>query len=336
MGNWNLILTAALMIGGMGLIFGAVLAIVGRIFAVKEDPRKAEVREVLPGANCGGCGFAGCDAYAQAIAEGKVEVNRCPVAGEKGAAAIAQIMGVEAGAMEKKVAIVRCRGSLDQCGLRFEYDGPKDCKSAALVAAGDKNCQYSCLGFGDCEAACPFDAIHVTSGRLAAVDVDKCRGCGVCVAACPRGVLQLRPAEHPVHSTCSAMEKGKVVRDNCTAGCIGCGKCAKMCKFGALTLKNNLPEIDLEKCVGCMQCADNCPTGALAANDALRRHAVIHYPDCTGCGDCKAACLFDAIAGEPSQRHSVIEWNCVGCAKCFDACTHGCIEMLPGGIYKRR
>ena len=330
------ILTAALMIGGMGLIFGALLAIVGRIFRVEEDPKKAAVRECLPGANCGGCGFAGCDAYAEQVASGNAPVDKCPVGGDAVAQQIAEIMGVEAGKREKRIATVRCRGSLDRCKLRFDYDGPRDCKSAALVAGGDKACEYSCLGFGDCEAACPFGAIHVVEGRLAAVNEEKCVGCGVCLTACPRGVLQLMTASHPVHSACSAHLSGKVVREACKAGCIGCGKCQRACKFGALRLVDNLPDIDFDKCRRCMQCVDACPTGAIMAYDDMRRHAVIDYPDCTGCGDCQKACQFEAIAGAGEGKRSIIEWNCTGCGECVEACTHGCIQLLTGRAFPFR
>lgn len=328
------VLIAAAVLGGMGLIFGALLALAAKKFAVPENPTRDAVREQLPGANCGGCGFPGCDGYAQAVADGKADVNRCPVGGAAVAKAIAGIMGVEAEDKEKLVATVRCRGSLDKCGLRFHYDGPMDCKSAALVAEGDKACRYACLGLGDCEKACPFGAITVNENRLAVVDEEKCQGCGVCVAACPRGVLDMIPLSQPVHRTCSAMEKGKVVRDNCSAGCIGCGKCERSCKFGALKMVDNLPHIDQNKCVGCMSCADNCPTGALKSTESLRRHALIHDPQCTGCGECKEACPFNAIAGEKDYHHSVIEWNCTGCGSCEKACPNGCIEMVKGGKYR--
>lgn len=330
------ILLAAGLIGAMGLIFGVLLAVVSRIFAVKEDPRKALVREALPGANCGGCGFAGCDAYAQAVAEGKADVSLCGVAGPKGAAKIAEIMGQNAVPKDRKVAFVRCNGSLDKCKIRFEYEGIKTCRAANVAGTGDKACQYACLGYGDCVASCKFDAIKVLDGRLVVIDPDKCTACGACINTCPRSVIQMVPEKHAVVRTCSAMEKGKVVRDNCTAGCIGCGKCARTCKFGAITMVNDLPVIDYEKCVGCMQCADGCPTGALGANEALRKHAIIHYPDCTGCGECKNVCQFSAIAGVEGEKHSVIEWNCVGCGACEPVCPHGCIEMLPGGAYGKK
>lgn len=327
------VLIAAAVMGAMGLVFGAVLALVGKKFAVPENPQRDAVREQLPGANCGGCGFAGCDAYAAAVAEGKAPVNRCPVGGEAVAAEIARVMGVESEAQQKMVATVMCRGASDRCQTRFEYMGPKDCRSAALAAQGDKACAYSCLGLGSCEAACAFDAIHIKD-RLAVVDEDKCRGCGKCVDSCPRSVLKLMPASHPVHRICSAMERGKIVRDNCTAGCIGCGKCQRSCKFGALTMVDNLPEIDLDKCVGCMSCADNCPTGALKSNDALRRRALINFSKCTGCDACAQACQFDAIVKNENGQHTVVDWNCVGCGKCAEACQHGCIRLVQTVRYK--
>lgn len=330
------ILIPAGIIGVMGLIFGVVLAVTGKLFAVKKDPVKEAIRELLPGANCGGCGFAGCDNYAQAVADGKAEPNRCPVAGEKAAEAIGRIIGRDVELPEKKVALVRCQGDTSTCSLRFDYDGPPSCRAASLAAMGDKGCQYSCLGFGDCAAVCRFDAIIVEEGRIARIDQDKCTGCGMCEKTCPRSVIELVPRKLAVHRVCSSVEKGPAVYDNCMSGCISCGKCVRVCHFGAITLKNGLPEINYSRCMGCMQCADSCPTGALKVNEPLRRHAMIHYPECNGCDICMDVCHFDAIRGEPGESHSVIEWNCVGCGWCSEVCPHGCIEMLPGGPFKKK
>ena len=330
------ILIPAGIIGVMGLLFGAVIAITGKLFAVKTDPKKDAVREVLPGANCGGCGFAGCDAYAQAAADGEAPPNKCPVGGEKVAEEIGRIVGVEVQKVEDRVALVRCQGDTGSCGIRFQYDGPKTCRAASLAAMGDKSCQFSCLGFGDCQAVCKFNAVIIEDGRLARIDTDKCVGCGVCAGTCPRGVIELVGRKQAVRVTCSATDKGPVVRENCVSGCIACGKCVKACLFNAIQLKNNLPVIDHRRCMGCMQCADSCPTGALGANEGLRRHAMIHYPECTGCDNCGVVCHFGAIIGAEGESHSVIEWNCVGCGWCEEVCPHGCIELLPGGPYKKK
>ena len=335
MNNVLSILLPAGIIGVMGLAFGMIIAFTGKIFAVKQDPLKDKIREVLPGANCGGCGFAGCDAYAQAVADGTAEPNRCPVAGEKGAEEIGAIVGREVVRLEPRTALVRCRGDLEACSLRFEYDGPKTCRAASIAASGDKSCQYACLGFGDCAQVCMFDAITIVEGRIALVDPEKCTGCGACANACPRSVIAMVRRKRAVLSVCSAKEKGQFVRDNCSAGCISCGKCVRVCLFGAIKMKDELPAIDAERCMGCMQCADTCPTGALKANEALRRHAMIHYPECTGCDSCGTVCHYGAIIGAEGEQHSVIEWNCVGCGWCEEVCPHGCIEMLPGGPYRK-
>lgn len=329
------IIIPALLIGLLGMFFGVIIAVTGKLFAVKEDPVKEAVRALLPGANCGGCGFAGCDNYAQAVAEGRAEPNKCPVAGEKAAEEIGRIVGRDVEMPDKRVAVVRCQGDTDACGIRFDYDGPNTCRAASLAAMGDKSCQYSCLGFGDCAAVCAFDAIVIEEGRIARIDQDKCTGCGVCVKNCPRSVISLVPQKLAVHCLCSARERAQTVRENCVSGCIACGKCVKVCHFGAITIKNNLPEINYSRCMGCMQCADSCPTGALKANEQLRRHAMIHYPKCTGCDICSDVCHFGAIIGKEGESHSVIEWNCVGCGWCSEVCPNDCIEMLPGGPFKK-
>ena len=324
----NAILIATAAMGSLGLIFGALLALVSRLFAVPVDERKSALRDCLPGANCGGCGFAGCDAYAEAVASGKAEVGKCPVGGEAVAKKMGDIMGVTVSAQEPMMAFVRCQGDLEHCQLRFDYEGPRTCKNAALAASGDKGCRFSCLGYGDCVEKCAFGALTVDKNRLAHVDPDKCRGCGQCVTACPRGILTMLPRTSQVYIACSALDKGKAVRDHCTAGCISCGKCARTCDFGAITMVNNLPQIEWEKCVGCMRCADGCPTGALQPNEEMRRRAIIRYDKCTGCGECVTACKYKAILGEAGNPHNVNSWYCVGCGECAKACPEQCIQLV--------
>lgn len=322
------ILYAALVLGGMGLLFGALLTVASKVFAVPSNPQRDAVREVLPGANCGGCGYPGCDGCADAIASGKAPVNACPVGGADVAAKVAKIMGVEPEVSSvKKVATVLCQGDIERCGNKFNYTGIQDCVAATLVSDGNRMCKYACLGLGTCVRACPFDAIHIDENKkIAVVDEDKCQSCGKCVAACPKNVLELLPVKQPVQLLCRAAERGKLVSDNCKIGCIGCTRCEKACKFGAITMVNNLPVIDREKCRGCMMCAEACPTGALTANWDIRKIAEIDKQTCIGCGMCKRTCQFEAVAGEMRHPHDITD-ACTGCGACAEKCPKKCITM---------
>lgn len=257
------ILTPVLFIGGIGLIFGIVLGIAAKKFAVPVDERVEAVRECLPGANCGGCGFAGCDAMAKAIVNGESLVNGCPVCNSEQVAAISQVMGMTAESGAKKVAVVRCKGNLDNAKMKYEYVGIQSCKDAALVGGGPKMCAYGCLGLGTCAAVCPFGAIYMENG-LPVVDKEKCVGCGACQRECPRQVIHVLPVSTSYHVSCVSQDKGKAVKDNCAVGCIGCGLCARQCESGAITVANNFATIDPEKCVGCGKCMDKCPTKAIS------------------------------------------------------------------------
>ena len=257
--NMTAILIAAAVIAVAGLIVGIGLGLFGEKFKVEVDEKEVAIREELPGNNCGGCGFAGCDALAKAIAEGKAPANACPVGGAPVGEKIAAILGVSAGAAEKKVAFVRCKGSCDKVKTLYNYDGIDDCAKASVVpAGGPKACSYGCTGFGSCVKACQFDAIHVVDG-VAVVDKEKCVACGKCVATCPKGLIQIVPynAEHLVQ--CSSHDKGKDVKAACQAGCIGCTLCTKQCESDAIHMDNNLAVIDYEKCTNCGKCAEKCP-----------------------------------------------------------------------------
>lgn len=256
----NGIVLAALLIGVTGLLIGVVLGLAGKKFAVEVDERAVLVRENLPGNNCGGCGYAGCDGLADAIAKGEAPVNGCPVGGPAVAEAIGKIMGASVEAGVKKVAFVKCNGTCDKTSVKYNYYGIHDCKKLALIPGeGDKACNYGCMGYGSCVKACAFDAIHIVNG-VALVDKEKCVSCGRCVAECPKHLIELVPYESKHIVQCSSHAKGKDVKAACEVGCIGCGICAKQCEFDAITLENNLAYIDQSKCTKCGKCAEKCPS----------------------------------------------------------------------------
>ena len=253
------IIIAAAVVGILGILIGIFLGIASEKFKVEVDEKEILVRNELPGNNCGGCGYAGCDALTKAIAAGQAEVGACPVGGASTAEKIGAIMGVAGGTTEKKVAFVKCTGTCDKTKVQYNYYGVDDCKKVSVVpGAGEKACTYGCMGYGSCVKACAFDAIHVVDG-VAVVDKEKCVACGKCVSSCPNHLIELVPykAEHLVQ--CSSHDKGKDVKSVCESGCIGCTLCTKQCEFDAIHMENNLAVIDYEKCTNCGKCAEKCP-----------------------------------------------------------------------------
>lgn len=252
---------AGAVVGGMGLIIGILLGIAAKKLAVEADERTEKVRACLAGSNCGGCGFAGCDACAEAIVKGEAPVNACP---GSDAAKIAEVMGVEAVETVKKVAFVKCVGTCDKTVVKYRYQGIPDCRKLALIPGhGEKECIYGCMGYGSCVNACKFDAISIESG-VALVTPDRCTGCGMCTKVCPNGLIELIPYSAKCAVACFSKDKGKDTKAKCGAGCIGCGICAKQCENGAITVENNLAKIDFEKCTGCGKCAQKCPRKAIS------------------------------------------------------------------------
>ena len=234
------ILIAAAVLGLMGLLFGLLLMGTEKVFAIPADEKRDAVRAALPGANCGACGYPGCDGCADAIACGKAPVNACPVGGKPVAGKISAIMGnAEAADAVRKVASVICQGDSEHCKEKFEYRGIQDCVAASVVNDGNKACKFACLGLGTCARVCPFDAIHVDPvKKIAVVDDEKCVACGKCVAICPKGVLSLRPVTEDVTVRCRNTEPAKKVLSACSTGCIHCGKCFRSCPHGAITMTN--------------------------------------------------------------------------------------------------
>ena len=249
-------------ISGLGLVFGVCLAYASKKFEVKIDERVAQVREALPGANCGACGQTGCDGFAEGVVAGNCTINGCPVGGAQVAAKLSEIMGVEAGDMEAKTARVMCAGTDSKCGSKFAYSGVKSCTAAASLHGGPSACSYGCLGMGDCDNVCDFGAIVIENG-IARIIESLCTSCGKCVTSCPKKIIKMVPksSEHTVF--CSSLDKGPVVRKNCSAGCIGCTKCTKVCPQNAITMKGALAVIDPELCNNCGECVKSCPTGSI-------------------------------------------------------------------------
>ena len=253
------IIIAAAVVGILGILLGIFLGIASEKFKVEVDEKEILVRNELPGNNCGGCGYAGCDALAKAIAAGQADVGACPVGGASTAEKIGAIMGVAGGSAEKKVAFVKCKGTCDKTKVQYNYYGVDDCKKVSVVpGAGEKACTYGCMGYGSCVKACAFDAIHVVDG-VAVVDKEKCVACGKCVSTCPNHLIELVPYKAGHLVQCSSHAKGKDVKSVCESGCIGCTLCTKQCEFDAIHMEDNLAVIDYEKCTNCGKCAEKCP-----------------------------------------------------------------------------
>lgn len=321
------IVKASVSLGTMGLLFGAGLAYASQKFAVETDPRVMQILEVLPGANCGGCGFPGCGGFANAVVAGDTKVNGCPVGGSECAKNVAAIMGLDAGVSEKKVAYVLCKGGSNYATDRYDYSGITDCKAANMLHGGQKNCTYGCLGFGTCERVCPFDAIHINEFGVAVVDPEKCTACGKCVEVCPKAIIEYTPYGQEVVVECKNPEKGPQVKKNCLVACIACGLCEKACPFDAIKVENNFARIDYSKCTECMLCVEKCPTKAIAGDLAHRKTAYILEDKCIGCTICAKNCPTQAITGELKKLHVVEPEKCIGCSVCFSKCPKDAIEM---------
>lgn len=252
------IILACVVVGGIGIVIGLLLSVAAKKFAVEVDETELAIREVLPGSNCGGCGYAGCDAAAKATAAKEAPASVCPVGGAAVAEKIAEILGVEVEVV-RKTAYVKCAGTCEKAGMKYEYSGNMSCKEAIYVTGkGPKKCTYGCMGLGDCVKVCEYGAISVQDG-IAVVDKEKCVACGKCAGVCPKGLIDVIPYDSQYHVRCHSKEKGVEVNKVCKTGCIGCSMCAKVCSQEAISVQDFLAEIDYEKCVNCGLCAEKCP-----------------------------------------------------------------------------
>jgi len=260
---------ATAIVAGVGLFIGLFLGFAAKTFEVQVDESEIKVRELLPGANCGGCGYPGCDGLAAAIAKGEAPANACPVANKEAHAKIAEVMGKVVVEGEKMVAYVKCVGTCDKTEVKYEYYGVQDCNKVALVPGkGNKKCTYGCMGFGSCVKVCAFDAIHIVNG-VAVVDQEKCTGCSRCSKQCPNKIIEMVPATARHLVACSSFDKGKDVKAACSIGCIGCKLCVKACEYNAITVENNLARIDYEKCTNCGKCSVVCPVKVIEIHSQI-------------------------------------------------------------------
>ena len=254
----NDILIAVAIIGGIGLIGGILLAVISHFCdSGEENARLAEIRDALPGANCGACGYVGCDSYAEAVENGSAEPNLCAPGGKDAALKLSEILGVEI-ELTQKVARVNCNGCTDNAETKYNYFGLQSCKAAAALGGGMKSCDFACLGLGDCQNVCEFGAISVKDG-VASVNEELCGGCGLCAKTCPKQVISIVTKKASAVVPCSNKQKGGVARKNCKVACIGCSACVRACEFGAITVENFLATVDTEKCTACGKCVAACP-----------------------------------------------------------------------------
>ncbi|MBF0518096.1 MAG: RnfABCDGE type electron transport complex subunit B [Nitrospirae bacterium] len=314
-------------VAGIGAIFGLGLAFAAKKFSVKMDPKVEQVRDILAGAQCGGCGFAGCQQYAEAVVERpEVSSTLCTPGGAHVAELVALITGKKAEITEPKYSTIMCQGGLSKAIKKFNYEGVKDCRAAVLAGGGDKSCAYGCLGYGTCTTVCPFDAIHMGSDALPVVDRTKCTGCGLCALACPKKVIEILPGSKAVQTACHSKDRGTDTRKSCQIGCIACGMCEKVCPFNAAEVKDNLSRINIDKCKVCGLCVIKCPTKAIVDFLPARPKAFIVESKCIGCNMCMKVCPVNAAHGQLKQKHSIDVAKCIGCGICTAKCPVQAIE----------
>lgn len=260
------ILLALLVVASVGLIAAILLTVASYFLHVPEDEKAKKIRECLPGANCGACGYTGCDQYAKALSEGSAKPNLCIPGAETTAEKLSELLGIEIEVGEASVAFVHCNGNCEATYKKMVYDGMNSCKAASMLYGGPDACRFGCLGCGDCANACPMHAICLADG-IAHVDVRTCIGCGVCVETCPKQLITLVPRDSTTVVMCHNAEPGAAARKNCKNACIGCKKCENNCPEKAITVQNHLATIDYNKCSGCGVCVSLCPTHCIKAVD---------------------------------------------------------------------
>ena len=322
------IIIPTLVVGGLGMLAGAGLGIAAKKFAVRVDPRIEAVLDVLPGANCGGCGYPGCTQLAASIVETGVDPAECPVCNEDGLKQIASIMGIEISLKQRIIARILCDGSCENAPEKLEYKGLPSCRAAVLMVGNTKKCFYGCLGLGSCVQVCPFDALYISKDKLPVVDFEKCTGCGKCVEECPKNIIELSPDDQTMLVLCSSHDKAKAVNKACKVGCTGCSLCKKKCPHDAVTMDKFLAKINWEKCKECGICAGVCVKKTIEDNRIDIKMAEIDNNKCTKCHDCVKACpIKKTITALENEIPKINTSKCVGCGDCVKACPENCISL---------
>lgn len=318
---------AIIILGILGLLMGLFLAYAAKKFEVKKEEIVEKIIEILPGVNCGACGYPGCNGYAEAIAKG-ADIGLCSPGGNEVRSKLEILTGKKTLDVEKKVARVYCQGDNTKVKKLYEFDADiKTCSNANLYFGGDKACMYSCLGYGDCKKVCPVDAIIVTDKGIVYVNEEKCISCEKCVKECPKKVIKMVPEKSKISVLCNNKEKAQVAKANCSVACITCGLCMRACPVNAIEINGNLAKIDYDKCINCGICALKCPTNAIKSELKEYRYAEIIEKNCIGCTACKRVCPVNAIEGEVKLKHKILEHKCIGCGLCLEKCKFDAISM---------
>ncbi|MFC1490436.1 RnfABCDGE type electron transport complex subunit B [Candidatus Latescibacterota bacterium] len=322
------IIFALISLGGLGFILGAGLAYASKKFAVEVNPVIEEILDILPGANCGGCGYAGCAAYAEAVATKGVDTTLCAPGGQDTIQNISKILGQKAEVSARKVAYLHCNGTKENAKDKYIYDGIQDCRIAASLGGGPKACGYGCIGFGSCVKVCKFDALHMDDNGLPVVDKEKCTGCGACVRECPKNLFDLLDDDTNIYLACSSHDKGKVAKSVCSVGCIGCNICVKVTESEAIKMDNFLPSIDYSASPNLILAKYKCPTNSYI-DLSLKRPYMSIDTKCKGHGKCSEVCpVKGCIEGEPGKTHRINSKTCIGCGKCLEVCPEKAINVI--------
>ncbi|MFC1693760.1 RnfABCDGE type electron transport complex subunit B [Candidatus Latescibacterota bacterium] len=318
-----------LSLGGVAFILGAGLAFAARKFAVEIDPNIEQVIDILPGANCGGCGYTGCAVYAEAVVRDGATPTLCAPGGPQIVQQIAHLLSLDEKPTERRVAYLHCAGSNYKVKDKYVYDGIKDCRIADILAGGQKTCDYGCIGFGSCVEVCKFDALSMSEDGLPVVDSEKCTGCGACVRICPKNLFDLLHDTTTIYLACYSHDKGKDVKQACSVGCIGCGICVKVTEGDAIEMKDNLPSINYDASSNLILAHFKCPTNSYIDLAKKRPYMVIDKRKCKSHMKCKEVCpVKDCISVEPGEMSGIDPNKCIGCGLCLEVCPEKAIRVV--------